>query len=1383
MFNRQLFNRPPRIRPQWEAQKIQIPTPPPPLREIPMNWFGLLIPLITATLFLVGGVVIAGRASSNTVIISGIIMIIGALLGFFHAIRAANKQRIDQKNEYIKRKVFFDNRLVDARNTIEYLKNRELSTRFYLNPPLDFLERIAKVDKDIIINHTVFPALKSIGFDKKDIQSESRLWERRSYDQDFLDIRVGSGSVPFSSMIELPPTSPDLDSDLEQQLFELKAENEQLHDMPITFSLAKYGSLGVAGNPSITLPALHALLWQIAIFHSPEDVMIAIIHKNDQNSKDLWKNWDALPHANRLIAYDDDAIKELCDYLLNELSNRREQKNRNDKGIEGSLFQSIVLVVDDLKRIENQPILNEIMRIGPEFNMAVIFRCNEWNTIPSECRCVLDIKSENEIRWTYSGHVWQKNISKIDTIDDIRKNITLFRSLDSLELVRIGENQSMPRTVRLLELLAIDNLHNLTFPPQWEFDPDPARGWHSVPIGKITDQESLFLDLYEREHGSHGIIAGMTGAGKSVLLQGLISALILYHAPKSLQLFLIDFKGGAALGIFSKIPHCAGFVSDLGGRLAERAIIAIKSEIERRKKIFDTAHKELKIKVENIGEYRQRAIPEGKEALPNLLIVVDEYDEMVQQHPWFVDELARVVKQGRSLGVHLLIATQQPSRIVKDTIKTQLKYYIALRLGSGEDSREMIGKIDASFLPSNIPGRAYFRSGAIDARLFQVASVIESYINDDNEVKIVKQTDPKTGITTIKKEKNKDTRHGKTDLEVLVDQLYKHTPEIIQRMGWTPRAIWQPILPANLSLGDVCVDPESSIQALSQAIEEEIPNVLAQQWSKHPDYTLECVIGMADMPQVARQESFKLMLKNGHLAILGEPGSGKTTLLRTILTSLASTYSPQDVWCYVIDAGGQGMRPFEDLPHLGHVIDVRDRERVTQLFRVINRTMKTREDQFRTQNVETLQEYNHKNRNGRIPAIVMMIDKYALLHYEFMNTKPINETILDDLTQMVRQCAKFGIYLVVTADTIRDIPYKLLSLFSQRIALCLREAQEYSEFLGTRVVNPIPSDIPGRALSIIPNVGLSEIQVAIPYLEPRKNQTVQDSAEENDETLVEAPSILDNGLIEYIKIITQKIKAANYTIGAPEIALLAEFSLNEILEQTNKLHLQDNTIDIPIGKEKEYMERISLLLNRDNPHILIYGKKKSGKTTTIASILKSIIHHYANDELVFAILERDDRIQRFLNTLNQEGFQVYTNIEEIADLLGSISDLNANTLNNKKIFVIMDDYNRLIKGEYIDQFTKNTGTLLHNALRIVNNNRYNNTHFIISLSNEPNGDFIRRIDENKNGIILCPQEFIGDELFGSRIPSGYSNDSYTSGRGILMTEGDKHNIQVGYVSL
>jgi S-DNA-T family DNA segregation ATPase FtsK/SpoIIIE len=1338
--SKSVFNRPPRIKPAIPQADISLPSPPAkPNDRASTNWIVMAMPVISV-LIMVGAM--AALSQGRNAVVFAVPMTAMAVMGVVTTMVTGRSQRKQNHQEYEERVAFYEEQLAERSDDLRALYQTEQTTRLYLNPGAAELWQIAGTHDE----------------------PSARLWERRLHDEDFLELRVGLGQLPLSSQIEVP--QPQGSAPVDRRLFDLRRQYQTLRGVPITVGLAQAASLGIAGPAEATGGMLRSILWHMLVLHAPTELRIALVASEATRSQWEWLRWapHSVPMSNdtaasaRMVAHEPEAVNTLMSNLLDVLSRRRDMVEKSKDSSDGPpAFPHLCVVIDNIDQVRGQPVVSEILSHGALFNMSVIFRLAAWQDIPSACRVMLDIQPGGG-RIAYAANAWSADVFAVDQAD-LKRSDELARHLANIQVADTGGNQDIPRSVRLFDLLNIQNEHDLMPPPYWA--QDPLSAWHAdVPIGKRSGDKPLFIDLYENKHGPHGIIAGATGAGKSVLLQCMIAALVIKHSPIRLQLLLIDFKGGASLAMFEPLPHTVGFVTDLEGRLAERAMTAIKSEIRYRKTILRQAA------VQNITEYREKAAQEGLKPLANLIIVIDEFDEMAKFYSEFVTELVRVVKQGRSLGVHLLLATQQPSKAVTDEIRTQLKFFIALRLGSSEDSREMILKPDAAFLPTDIPGRAYFRVGA-EMELFQVAQITSEYHQPGQSrtnqpvVKLRSPAADKAPRHAAPKEKKE------TDLDVLVRALAAVGESVLLaeqgRSGWERRPIWQPPLPSRLTLAE---ELDLTVDAIPQL------------WQTPPagDQWLKAVIGRLDIPQMSHQEPLALRLTDGHVAVTGSPSSGKTTLLRTLILSLATSHGADDVWFYAIDAGGQGLSTLSQLPHVGSIIQVRDRARIRRLMTMLSTEINQRQGLFRQAGVSDLASYRHET-GERLPAIVTIIDKIAMLREEFGENHL--DSIIDDLVRLVRIGRSYGIYFVITADQTRDYSYRLLSLLEQRVSLRLPDLYDYSDFLGSRVTMQIPATIPGRALINHPDYAVLDSQIALPTLDPP-------DPESSDDDSVEQASIMDSELNTDLKEQVASLRAQWLSQPGRESAQPIELLPDQLSMATldpallQRQPLGDGML-VPIGKEEMSLKVVSLPLSQQTPHVLLLGGRRSGKTTTIRTMALALAHRYSADELKFVFIEINRRNLRPLEALPHT--VRYANSEaDIKELTPFLQQWDA--ASGQRLVIFIDDYN-LGRESMSDQFS-NSYSEPNNFFAflggVATNGADRGLHLVVStyMQFSDSSGVIKTLEDSLNGLILAPSKYDSTKLMGVNLPIKRDSEQ-PIGRCLMVQYEGNSTIQAAYI--
>ncbi|NOK57364.1 MAG: cell division protein FtsK [Chloroflexi bacterium AL-W] len=1353
----QTFNRPPRIRPSWSVEEIRLPEPPRPNRHDMMNWLIILAPLFGVMVMIGAMALISNRPNSWMFAIPmGAMSVVGVIT----SVMTYRTRKRQNKEEFEDRQAFFEEQLQQRHDQIRQQYDHERACRLYLDPhPTELLYYAGR------FGHA----------------PQARLWERRLGDTDFLALRLGLGQVTCSTTVVVPEAR---DAPIDRRLPDIHQRYAMLQQVPITLPFAEMGSLGIAGPRPVRQALVRALIWQAVVLHTPQDLRLAVFPA-PADAPDMWDWLRWLPHTIaltndpahhlRMCASDATAVAHLMSALLDELSQRRDALDQQKNQATGTKpqFPGVLVIVDGSARVRDQPVMREIMQRGAQVQMALICLEDRWEHIPTDCGGMVEIQRDGRVRWMRAGAAWSPEHVVCDQVD-VQDSDVLARQLAGIQLDETGGNQDVPQNVRLFDVLDIADERDLMPPRFWQ---EPLEGaWRpDVPLGLKAGSEPLYIDLYEHRHGSHGIIAGTTGAGKSVLLQTMIAALVITHTPLQMQLLLIDFKGGASLEMFTPLPHTVGLVTDLEGRLAERAMTAIKSEIRRRKTILRTMAQAY-TKVENIHDYRALARVHHLPPLPNLMIVIDEFDEMVKTYREFVAELVRVVKQGRSLGVHLLVATQQPAQAVSDEIRTQLKFFIALRLGSSEDSREMLLKPDAAFLPTTVPGRAYFRSGS-EFALFQVAQVTGAYRprgaqHPAQVPRVTLHVNGETRTVDPTRANHADaTGTKKTDLEVLVTALQqaggKCLAEAARAYGWQPQPIWQPPLSTHLTLAEV-LDLHRDVV---------LEDLLTDAWQGPvgDHQRLEVVLGRLDIPQQSRQIPLRINLNDGHLAIIGSPGSGKTNLLRTLVLSLALTYSPQEVWCYAIDAGGQGLSLLDRLPHVGSVIQVRDRERVRRLLSVLQMAIRERQDRFRDAGVSDLATYQHEQ-GERLPALVVVIDKFALVREEFTNRYG-EDTLVDELVRLARTGRAYGIHLIITADSPRDLTHKLLTLVETRMALWLPEMSNYSEVLGARVQSQIAATTPGRGLCTLPELGVLDAQMALPLLEHPTDETAAVGAQ---------ATILDSEIHADLKEVVARIHAhwiaQSASVTVPAIELLPDqLTLADLGDTPKPLPSRQMGLQLHLGKESVYLGVATLQLNRDTPHALVVGGRRSGKTTTLQTCIHSLTQAYSPDEVRLVLIDsHKGGLRAFKDLPHCAGFAAHE--PEIQTVTQLLLQQGTESAAATRWVIVVDDFHigrSTMKSQFTQQYSgePNLFSVLSH-LALVGGER--GIHLL--LATNPifmDEGVLKVLDEGRNGLILWPQRYeAATRLLGLSLPMGERGTEQPPGRAVLVHEDEQLLVQV-----
>lgn len=1198
---------------------------------------------------------------------------------------------------------------------------------------------------------------------------QPRLWERRPTDPDALTIRVGTARQP--AVFEIDSRSA---IDQHAELMRLNNRFSTIEHQPVTVSLLETGSLGVACPSDKQFQVLYGMVWQLLVCHAPSEVRLVVLSRSAQSKE--WKALIRAPHFIPLNGNDKqrmfpgseaDADIELSfRLLLDELGRRSEQKE--DETATAPL-PHLVVIVDNDSRLHQHSVLRELLRRGKERGIFVLVLGKEWQALPSDCGAMVRIISDEKAELALAGGPWSSPFRPLlaprENMYDLTDKLT--RALLRFDLREMGGDRAIPRAVRLYSLLR-KQMPAMDLAYQWQSPPKGS--WHpNVPIGAGEGGSPIYLDLNENSDGPHGIIAGKTGAGKSELLQAIITALAVTHGPQQVEFLLIDFKGGAALRIFADLPHTVGLITDLADRrLTERAIMALRSELRRRKKLLEAAGE----KVQNIKDYRQ--MPQS-EPLANLLIVIDEFDTMVKEQPAFLDELIAVVKQGRSLGVHLLVATQQPSVAVKDEIKSQLNYWLALRLGSVADSREMLQQPDAFFLPADIPGRAYKRVG-MQLTLFQAAQVSGPYQDDRLDTK--ESDELRSWVAPLTKTASQPQpteQRRERDIDVLVEQIKKAGQD------YPRRNIWAPPLPARLVLS----------QRLPEGFSILAPEVLCavQGWLCGADgevaiddrQHLRLPIGICDIPQESKREPFVFDPMRGHVLIFGAPASGKTTLIQTILLTLGVLIPPTRLWCYVIGVSGQGSE-FEQLPHVGGVIAVHEAEKVRRVLKIIKQEIEQRESQSDVANKQSASR----------PDILLIIDKFSLFLSEYNDTE-----LIDLLSDLVTRGLACGIHVILTADRPINVPNKLQGFFDQRWILRLTDEGDALSLTGRKDAARLPIDLAGRGYVLHDDHGWLETQFALPFIQTeRRSLNGAETEQPWQKDTTEIDNLLNAEMADRMKAIISasreywkyhcgdQLQAGDQSHAGPPkvIPLPAHIPFNQFWSQVQRVksQVQQEGLEVYFGLvESKSLDPIKFTLSTEQPAFLIGGNSGTGKTTALRTIIKSLARRYGPEEIEFALIGiRPKSFDNIVPSSHQS--KVCLNEERITDIMKSIEQRLTKNV-TKSLIIAIDDYDKLCD-RFADLFKKpySSTTNMYTVLsKVLSEGREKGIYLIIAAKTDNPVGLLGAISDMHYGFILQPHNFLAaSTLLGVDLPIKNKGLPNIKGRGILVDQSQRLVVQV-----
>jgi type VII secretion protein EccCb len=717
----------------------------------------------------------------------------------------------------------------------------------------------------------------------------------------------------------------------------------------------------------------------------------------------------------------------------------------------------------------------------------------------------------------------------------------------------------------------------------------------------------------------------------------------LLYDPSVINFVLVDYKGGAAFDPFRTLPHVVDIVTNLQGTAGIRTFTAIRSELNRRSKLIADTN------VKHIVHYRQKGLHNSREPFPFLFVIVDEFAEMVKENPDFKAQMDSITRLGRALGVSLITATQRPAGAVTDQMRANMKFRICLRVETMEDSRELLRRSDAAFLPPNIPGRAYVQVGNENVELMQVARAGGPYSGPE--------IDTEPPVIWLGREKVAAQARASGPLQeapalsdVLVGMMYRlaqDNPEVAKQ-----KKPWPDPLPSYLPLdaeyikGETDRDPHLPLNAAVGAWlrgEGSWPGI---DWHEE---AMRAPVGLIDNPIRAERLTLTLDLTRGHAVIFGAPGWGKTAFLRTLITSLAAKHSPDELHIYILDFGGRGLDVLEALPHRGASIASSEEERVQRMLRKLESILEDRKSILSQARADNLNTYNANHPENVLPAILFIVDNFAEFKENF-------ENLMESMIGIAREGRAYGVHIVITAEQTNAVPGKLFGLFTERLTLKLADAADYATVVGRGVPGNV--DTAGRGFVAVNRMPL-EFQTALPV-----GLTAEEEAEGLDETAK-------------LALLAQAMGHA-WQGNRPEgIEILRTIiPLKGILPPLGKGSERIQTI---IGIEDMELKPAILDLQLRGPHFVIIGPPLCGKTSTLRSWVLSLAHSYAPSQVAMVLIDFQQRFFKYggKHTLGELP-HVLTAVSEKEQFTQVVENLKYEYLNphagRPEIFIFADNY-------------------------------------------------------------------------------------------------------------
>lgn len=1084
--------------------------------------------------------------------------------------------------------------------------------------------------------------------------------------------------IPVILTLRQPPEERK-DEAPDEREEEAQAKAQQVVRTPYAHALA------LAGERAAVYGYARALLTHFTVFHSPLDTRIYGVAQKDAE----WRWTTALPHSqgehnaqwcfldappddeDEVVSEDEEETPytRFLEGIRRTLAQRKLQLEERDDNSQGGLSNQAVtlpfllLVVDlmdaayaansPLREIETDSALSLLLENGGQLGAAVIFLTPDRSKAPSQCEAVIEVErttppSNRKVNGVLNFRYAEVGVNSVrylggaDTVDRLQDVSRLAQRLAECS-IRRSAGADIAASVPFMELMNYRTLQEVQagVVPKWQESVTPVRAnWLRTKIGKLTGNKPRTLVFSAKRDGVHGMVAGSTGSGKSELLISLLMGLAIQYDPTVVNFVLVDYKGGSAFDAFRELPHCVDLVTNLNANAVTRMFTAINSELKRRQALnTETGTKD-------ILEYRQKGLhvtwPDGSPGRPYpfLFIVIDEFAEMIADRTEFRGELESITRVGRAQGVHLLLAAQRPTGVTEQ-MRSNIKYRICLRVETPAESRELLRRPDAAFLPGGLPGRGFLQVGNDEVEMIQVAYAGGAY------------RDPAPVLWPDRKKD--DLLYPFRETPELYRVLIKALAKVAREQGRPrQRAPWPDFLPESISLTQVLVANDDKTPAItSWYYLENAAQILCGQPAEHTlslnpalnkwlngeegwieqldweQYALRPVVGLVDDPFAARQIPLVIDLPQGHAVLIGGSGWGKTVFVRTLAVSLAANHTPDNVHLYVLDLGGRNLAALAALPHVGSVISTDDEgyeERVAQLFRDIGEIVTRRKDKLAAANLASLHDYNRLHPDDPQPSLVIVIDNFVEFRETFDKGNDEIEDVFDQFVDLARRARPNGVHFVVTAHTSGAIPQQVFNLFSERLVLRLNDPSEYRAIV-PGAPEPLPP-IAGRGYVKIGAQALT-FQIAQPF-----------DLERTGVTEAEELTIVGRQMHAYM-MSTGRHFTLPIRIDPLPTALLFKRLLARLWKLDESQHLLDQLRDhtaqqwqsslaadradwpaVPLGVVSGNRPRtLYLEAKRDGVHGLLAGGTGSGKSELLMTLIVGFALHYDPSVLNFVLVD------------------------------------------------------------------------------------------------------------------------------------------------------------------
>ncbi|MEU3078028.1 type VII secretion protein EccCa [Streptomyces laurentii] len=1289
-----VVKRPPRALPS-EVPDEQVQLQPPP--ELPRGQQeGALMQLLP--MLGMGGSVVFFFMTPNPIMrIMGMVMIASTVAMAISMLvryrRGTQGQLADMRRDYLKY-------LSQTRRTVLKTAHLQRDAQFYLHPSPEQLWAL--------------------------VAEGSRIWERRIGDADFAQVRVGLGSQQLATPLIAPETAPvdELEPLTAGAMQQFLTAHGTLDGLPMAISLRAFYHLTVGGDPDAARSTARAMIGGLAALHSPEDMVIALATGDAAAASWDWAKW--LPHvqasgpgdgagSRRLITTD---AHELQDMIDARLEGRPRFQGVNHPLLD---YPHLVVVLDGLSIPPTSPLAS------PEGIQGVtVIEVVPGRTSGPRGDLSVTVESGSLRLESGHGHVYDgsPDALSLDAAEALGRQLAPLR-------VASGSDDDEPLLANLdfTDLLNLGDAASVDVSRTWR--PRSRSERLRVPIGVGEDGVPVMLDLKEAAQegmGPHGLCVGATGSGKSELLRTLVLGLAVTHSSETLNFVLADFKGGATFAGMSQMPHVAAVITNLADdlTLVDRMGDSIRGELNRRQEMLRDAGN-----YANITDYEKaRAAGAALQPIPSLVLVIDEFSELLTAKPDFIEMFVQIGRIGRSLGVHLLLASQRLEEGRLRGLETYLSYRVGLRTFSAAESRAALGVPDAYSLP-NVPGSGYLKYGTDEMVRFKAAYVSGVYRTNQHTAvpdgplpvdrRPVVFTAGHIPVRYVERPAQAEVPEArKPEDDALADSVLDVIVRRLEGRGVEAHQVWLPPL-----------DNPPPLDAILPGLAGVEGRGLTQ-----PGYEgagrLVVPLGVVDKPFEQRRDTLFRDFSGaaGHMQIIGGPQSGKSTLMRTIISAFALTHTPHEVQFYGLDFGGGGMASLAGLPHVGGVASRLDPERVRRTVAEVYGILTRREEYFRSAGIDSIATFRRLRARGDISVqdqpwgdVFLMLDGWGNFRTEY---EGLEAAVVD----LAARGLGYGIHVVITASRSMEVRANLKDHLMNRLELRLGDTMD-SE-LDRKMAANVPTGVPGR--------GLTPEKLHFMAAVPRIDSIASDS-----------------DLSEATAAMTQEVTRHWTAPGAPEVRLLPrELDAHEL-----PAGYAEPQRGVAFAIDENNLEPVFTNFERD-PFFLVFGESESGKSNLLRLLIKQLTERHDGSEAKFFVIDNRRALLDVTPTTHlAEYVPMSNNMEHHVDALADLmrrrtpsADVTAQQLRDRSwwqgpnLYVVVDDY---------DLVSTSSGNPLSKLTELLPFARDVGVRFIIArsaagASRAGYESFMQRMMElGAQGVLLSgdPQE--GDVLGGVRM--------------------------------